>query len=491
VDSTSYQRAATIEYTFDGYANEYLRRALGIAAVNRIYREEVPSAFWTVRYFRDSQNEEYLAVLRPDGSLHSVHHTLDEKAPGANLTKEEALARAEVYLRDEKKMDPSAWNLVDSRSDKKPARTDHYFEWEQKAALDPNSGQQGAHIRVQLRVQGDEVSAYRIFIKIPEAWQDRESRRTSAQLGQSFGRIVCAAAVVIAILVIFLRNLRSPEVTRVPWRRLARWSLWMLAAAAVMTANRWPDLLAGYSTVTPLKVYFATLGISQLFSVSLAFALMILILGLAWYFLERAFGPDCIPSWTGMPGSYYREAFFVALFGSAALMGLDRLPELLAHWPILRHSLAYSAPQGLDLLSPSAGAIASALANGFRSLALIGIIAGIAGTYIRPLWARVAMIALYAVLSVSNVVTAGGFLRESAISFITVSALALGAAYIVRFNMLGYFLLAAATSLAPSALELLSQPSGHFHTQGVIVVAVGIALLAWPLALWKRATATP
>ena len=72
------------------------------------------SAFWTVRYFRDSQNEEYFVVLKPDGSLHSLHHTLDEKTSGANLSKEEALALAEAYLRDQKQIDLSVWNLVDS-----------------------------------------------------------------------------------------------------------------------------------------------------------------------------------------------------------------------------------------------------------------------------------------------------------------------------------------------------------------------------------------
>ena len=136
VDPDTYHHATTVTYTFDDYTNEYLRRTIGIAAANRVYRDQVPSAFWTVRYFRDSQNEEYIVVLKPDGSLHSVHHTLDEKAPGANLSKEEAQARAEVFLRDRKGVNLADWNLVETHTDKKPARTDHTFEWEQKAALD-------------------------------------------------------------------------------------------------------------------------------------------------------------------------------------------------------------------------------------------------------------------------------------------------------------------------------------------------------------------
>ena len=85
----------------------------------------MPSAFWTTRFFRDSQKEEYLVVLLPGGALHALHHTLAETTPGANLSKEEALARAEAFLRDTKNFDLAQWKLVESQSDKLPARTDH------------------------------------------------------------------------------------------------------------------------------------------------------------------------------------------------------------------------------------------------------------------------------------------------------------------------------------------------------------------------------
>ena len=104
IDPTTYHHATTVTYTFDDYANEYLRRAIGIAAANRIYRDQVPSAFWTVRYFRDSQNEEYMVVLKPDGSLHSVHHTLDEKAARReSLERRSSGARGSIFARPERR----------------------------------------------------------------------------------------------------------------------------------------------------------------------------------------------------------------------------------------------------------------------------------------------------------------------------------------------------------------------------------------------------
>ncbi|HEX4641893.1 MAG TPA: CPBP family intramembrane glutamic endopeptidase, partial [Candidatus Acidoferrales bacterium] len=265
VDPSAYHHAATITYTFDEYANEYLRRTIGIAAANRIYRDRVPSALWTVRYFRNLQNEEYMVVLTSDGSLHSLHHTVDESAPGANLSREEAQSRAEAFLRDRKGVNFADWNLVESRTDKKPARTDHLFEWEQKAALDGAADGQGAHIRMQLRVIGDDVSRYRIFIKIPETWRDAESRTTPAQTAQSFGTIAVAGIALVAALVVFFRNLKSPEVSRVPWRFLGKLSALVLLAGIAAFVNKMPQLFMSYTTAWPLATYYSILVITAIF----------------------------------------------------------------------------------------------------------------------------------------------------------------------------------------------------------------------------------
>jgi membrane protease YdiL (CAAX protease family) len=485
VDPASYLHAATVTYTFDPYTNEYLRRSMGVSAANRVYRDSVPSAFWTIRYFRDSQTEEYMVVLRPDGLLHSIHHTLDEKTAGANLSKEEALARAGNFLRDQKALDLSLWNLVDARSDKKPARTDHLFVWEQKAALDESSGQQGAHIRAQLQVQGDEVSGYRVFIKIPEAWRDAESRTTAAQLAQSFGRALGIGAIFITVLVIFLRNLKHPDIARIPWRQLGKWSAWMLAAAVVISLNRIPELLTSYTTSQPLVMYYIILCISLLFIVSLYLAGTVLLLGLAWFFVERAFGPGCIPSWTKMGAAYYRDAFSVAIFGSAAVMGLHRLPAIFERWPLLHHALGTSVPEGLDLRSPAAGGIAAAIASSFFTIGAIGLVAGLVATYIRPTWIRAGLLVLTASVITANAVTPGGFLRGGALQLVTIAALSFGVVRIARFNVMGYFLLAAMTALVPGAIDLLQQPNAYFHANGYIVVVFALALLAWPLAKWR------
>ena len=491
IDPATYHHATTITYTFDDYTNEYLRRTIGIAAANRVYRDQVPSAFWTIRYFRDSQNEEYRVVLKPDGSLHSVHHTIDEKAPGANLTKEEAQARAEGFLRDRKDIDLADWNLVETHSDKKPARTDHFFEWEQKNALDEPSGGRapmGAHIRTQLQVQGDEVSGYRIFIKIPEIWRDAESRTTPAQLAQAFGIAGSIGAALIAVLVIFLRNLKSPDVAGVPWSKLKNLSILMLLAGIVIYVNRAPQLLLSYPTATPLTAFYFLLFISLIFITAIYVAGAVLLLGLSWFLVERAFGPGHFPKWREVNGAYFRDAFCVALFGSAAVMGLSRLPALFARWPMLRHSLGASVPESLDLLNPAAGAFASSIAAAFLTVGVIGLAASLLAAYIRPAWMRVGLMILYAALAATNVAAPGAFFRDVAFHLVAVAALWYGVTRIARFNVLAYFLLGATLALVPDAIDLLEQPNPYLRTNGYVVVAIAIAILAWPLIRWQRAS---
>jgi membrane protease YdiL (CAAX protease family) len=489
IDPATYHHATTVTYTFDEYANEYLRRTIGIAAANRVYRDQVPSALWTIRYFRDSQNEEYMVVLKPDGSLHSVHHTLDEKAAGASLSKTEAQGRAETFLREAKGVNLSDWNLAETHTDKKPARTDHLFEWEQRTALDAAAGEQGAHIRMQLQVLGDEVSGYRVFIKIPEKWRDAESRTTPAQIAQAFGRAAGIGIALIAVLVIFLRSLKNPEVARVPWRPLAKLSSLVLLAGLVIYVSRTPQLLMNYTTAWPLVTFYIILFITMILITAMYVAGAVLLLGLSWFFVERAFGTGRIPAWHAVHAAYFRDAFCIALFGSAAVMGLSRLPLLFARWPLLRHFLGANVPQNLDSLNPAAASLATSIALAFLVVGLLGLAAGLIAAYVRPVWMQAGLVALYAALTATNVATPGGFFREAAFRLVAAAALWYGVTRIARFNVLGYFLLAAIITLVPSAIELLEQPNPYLHYNGYAIVVFALAILAWPLLKWRLSAA--
>jgi hypothetical protein len=289
------------------------------------------------------------------------------------------------------------------------------------------------------------------------------------------------------VLVVFLRNLKSPDIARVPWRPLGKLSILALLAGIVIYVNRAPQLFLNYTTAWPLTTFYIILFISLIFITAIYMAGAVLLLGLSWFFLERAFGPGCIPAWRGMNPKYFRDAFSVALFGSFAVMGLNRLPALFARWPLLRHSLATSVPGNLDLLNPSLGNLASAIAAAFLTAGILGLAVGLIAAYVRPMWMRVGLMILYAMLMATNVATPGAFFREAAFHLVAVAALWYGVTHIARFNVLAYFLLAAMLVLVPGAVELVEQPNPYFHANGYAVVAIAIAILAWPLMRWQRA----
>jgi hypothetical protein len=259
-----------------------------------------------------------------------------------------------------------------------------------------------------------------------------------------------------------------------------------LLAGIAIYINRAPQLLMSYTTTWPLVTFYIVLFISMIFIVALYLSGAVLLLGLAWFFLERAFGPGWFPPWRGLNAGYFRDALCLALFGSAAVMGLTRLPGLFARWPLLRHTLGANVPDNLDALNPAMGALASSIAAAFLMAGLLGLAAGLIALYVRRVWMRAALLILCAALITTNVATPGAFFRDAAFHLLTIVAIWYGVTRIARFNALGYFLLAAMMALVPAAVELLEQPNPYLHANGYAVLAFALAILAWPLLRWQR-----
>ncbi len=492
VDPSGYRRAATVQYTANPLINEFLRRSVGIAGANHIYEERVPPALWAVRYFRDSEKEEYLVVLRPDGTEHSVHHTLAESAPGANLSKEEALARAEAFLRDDiaakaSGYDPAQWRLVESTSDKLPARTDHNFTWEQIAPLAsaPAGAEDGAHERVSLKVQGDEVSDYRVFIHVPEEWVRRQEQTTLSDAAEILGLVALVGSFVVSVFVVFFRNLKDPLMGRVPWKRLGTWMLVAPVAAVAVFVTMAPQYLAAYTTQVPFRAFLGTTLIGLLFGALFYYAVAVFLFGLAWFFLTRAYGLERLSGVAGMPARYYRDALAIGIGGALALAGLGRLAALLARvWVVPQRELATVAPQGLDFSWPALHALGAAVNYSLIAVGVLALALGFAACYLRNPWTQTALLVACAVVASPGWGSAGDFVQKRLVVFAALALIWWGSRRIARFNLLGYLLVALLLALAVPAADLLKEPNPFYRGNGFAVAAAGVALLLWPLAVW-------
>ena len=492
LDPASYRHAATLVNRMDSFTNEYLRRTVGVAEANRIYRDVAPGALWRVRYFRDGQPEEYAVILRPDGALHSIHHVLPEAAPGASLTKDEAVARAENYLRKEKKLDLRQWRLVEAKSEKKPKRTDHTLTWEQNAALEPVSKQAGApapeaHARIEIQVLGDEVANYRTEIKIPDQWLREQQTQTLPRTLIQIGRWIFFVGLALWALILYLTRLRAPE-SKVPWRMLARWCLIGLAGVLlILVLGNWiPGALAAYPTEQPFKYFIGALAVGSFVFAGFVFGGLILVFGLAWHYCRRAFGDERLPSWTGMPTTYYRDALWIGLGGTGGLIALSRLLEWAGHfWPTVHRTLEASPGPDFDAILPAAAILGSAAIAALFSTGLLGLTAGFVAAEIRPPWLRILLFLLAATSLISNWGNPADFVKQFLLGGVSLAVVILGVRHLVGFNMLGYSLIVASRVFLRAGAELLGQPSTFYRANAVAVLVALALLLAWPLLAWR------
>jgi membrane protease YdiL (CAAX protease family) len=495
IDAKSYHHAVLLANTTDPVTNEFLRERIDVDRVNEIYDQEVPGALWRVRYFRDSQPEEFAVVLRPNGALHSVHHILSEEAPGASLSKDEAVKRAEDYLCNTQHIDLAQWTLIEAKSDKHPHRVDHQLTWEQNRALD-DAGTQAdskshAHPRIEVAVLGDEVANYRTYIKIPDEWRRKQSELTLPRVLISMVLpILVLGGFMVVALIVFLKNLRSEDAHSIPWRRLAVWGLWGLAAYVIIFAfgDRIASFLNSYQTAIPFKTMLVGIGIGAVLGTFVYFSVIVLLFGMAWYFARRAFGEERLPGWTGMPPLYYRDAMLIGVGGTAVLIGFSRLvTALAAHWPTAHRGVEASFGGDYDATLPGAAIFGTVLLRALMYTGLVALCASFVATHVKQPWLRLLLFLSAALATVGAAWgTPADFAKQFIAGTLLLGLLVFGITRVVRFNILGSFLVVAGTSLVAAAAKLVSQPDAFYRGNGYAVLLILAGLLAWPLAAWSK-----
>lgn len=498
VNPASYRHATIFVDNTDPLVNEYLRERIGAEALNNIYAARVPGALWRVRYFRDRQPEEFAVILKPDGSLHSVWHILPEDAPGASLSDEDAETRAAAFLQQDKQIDLSQWRLVESKSDKRPHRVDHALVWEQKESLNPapspasssavNATDQ-AHTRMRVQVIGDEITKYQTFIKIPDEWSRQQQQLNLPRLALTFGVpaiIYCALG--FSMLIGFLKHLKSEAAQAIPWRRIGLWSTWALLAFLVVFAlgNRIPNFLMRYETEIPFNFMIGGIALAVLIGGPLYFAALALLFGMAWFYARRAFGEPRIPSWLGMPALYYRDALCIAIGGTAGLLAVSRLMQLAAlHWPTVHRAVGASFGQEFDATLPAAAILGSTLIRALFVTGLVAAVAAFIANNVPQTWLRALLFlgAAFALVG-GSWGNPADFAKQFAAELILLLVIVLGVRDIMRFNLLGCFLVAMASTLIDGASKLLGQHEASYRANGHAVLAMLALLFVWPLVAW-------
>ncbi len=259
----------------------------------------------------------------------------------------------------------------------------------------------------------------------------------------------------ITALIIFLKNLHSQEARSIPWKRLSAWALWGLGAYVVVFAlgDRIPAFLGQYNTAIPFKVMLGTLGIGALLGGPFYFGGLALIFGMAWYFAKRAFAEENFPSWTGMPATYYRDAFFIGVGARGALVSLQVLLQAISqHWPTPHRSAPASFGSDFDAYVPAASVLGTALLKGLLDTGVVALAASFVAGQFRALWLRaVVFLAGALALMPGNWGSATDFGKQWAAELILLGVIVFGVRYVMRFNTLGCFVAVVVTALMSAA----------------------------------------
>jgi len=495
LDPRKFRRAAELVNKMDLTVNEYLQRRIPVTEINRIYAEQVPGVLWRVRYFKDSQPEEFAVVLRPDGTLQGFWHKLAEKDKGASLDKDAATKIAEDFLREQKHIDLEKWTLVEDESKKQPNRIDHDLTWQSKTPLDAKSSLPAnsnsadhAYERMELRILGDEPVNFRTYIKIPDEFVQKQEEGSLPRSLFLILKIVGVVTAGILVLVLYFVGTRKEPGASVPWRRLALWASVGVAAylCQFLLGKGIPGTLIEYSTAFPWKLFVSGIVVRYFILVMVLEGFLVVLFGLAWHYAARAFGEESIPSWLGMPPDYYRDAFWIGLGGGAALIGVRRFLDAASNWwPTEHRGLAAGIGQMFDAVSPAAMVIGSGILSALLVTGAVMLAGACLGAEVRVRWLRLALFLALAAGLVSSWGSPFDFLKQFLLNLILLAFVVFGMRRVVRFNVLGLFIIVAGTNLLGGAVQLSRQADGFYRFQAYVVLAVLALLLAWPLMAWR------
>ena len=288
------QRGAKIPPSWRQFANlgagvdmagRFVWRTSGREAYQSLLGGELRPPCWYVRFASfegdvAERAEEWQVWIGGDGRVLRVRHLLPEARPGASLSEADARARALTAVRERFQIDPAGLKEISAKPTKHPARLDWSFVFKDPTGVQLKQGER----RLSISLAGDQLVDAERFVFVPEAWERAQRRWESVlQIGSIVGGVLIVVVVLCgagAAIVFWSRGRFAVAMALGP-------ALIMLVATAASTANRWPTIIAGFSTAQPYVLQQTTLVIALGVGAVVAAAMMGLLSGLTAPWLRR------------------------------------------------------------------------------------------------------------------------------------------------------------------------------------------------------------
>ena len=246
----------------------YLERELGLERASRFYGREAKVWRWEMRFFRSGVKEEERVSITPLGDLVAFESVRRDDAPGPRLSQDAAASLVRALF--ESRGLPRDLKSIEAIPVSRPNRTDWKFVAERR---DIRMGE--ATVRYAATVTGGEVTAFREFVHVPEAWtRDYQKLRSRNETANLFGNLALAMTFLAMIGVLVMKIVRKD----VRWGLVAVFGVIAFVLSLLSIANGLPLTLSDYDTASPLSGYLTSrivLGVLGAVGVGALIALVI------------------------------------------------------------------------------------------------------------------------------------------------------------------------------------------------------------------------
>ncbi|MFH1569535.1 MAG: hypothetical protein ABIL09_16180 [Gemmatimonadota bacterium] len=478
VDLGAYRTATTHHPNWDASAARYRLERGGPAAVARM-AALIPPNLWRVRFYRPLQKEEYQVYVDPaDGSVYTTVHLVPEDAAGADLSEAEARSVAEEQLRG-RGLDPAGFQLEEYSSEKLKARRDHRLVW-QARDQDPRNLDE-SYFRCTVELAGDQPTAFRRWVKLPEAWL---RQREESTLVQSVLRWVLAGVGVLLFLHLAWLFVRAVREGRVAWHRPLRLGAVAAGLAALGFANGLPTLYGDYPTEVTTGVFL----VGRVVRLALA-----IVLGGGSATLAMALAAGLFPAVVrrlrlAWEWAELRDAVLVAVLIWLGGTAMERARLLVIGW--LPAHAAVPTPAfvpGADAYLP----LVSGLSAAVGAAIYLPVAAAIAVHYAVRVLGRasyvVVAVLILGIAAAGSAAHSGGEFYLALAGFLVEAGLAAAVIGLyLRESLLAYMLAGALPAALDAARKLLAQGSTFYQVNGAALAAVAaMGVLALALLTWR------
>lgn len=473
VDPSSFHRVGWLDENADPMTIRYLLERRSVEETDRIYRQATRMLLWEVRYFKPLEKEEHNVFVDADGArVFAYQHELDEDAPGASLSIDEArsLAEKEVGLEG---YQLTSFDLQDSRGEKRKAREDYTFVWQAKPG-DPRNVDE-ARYRLQVEIAGDQVVGFSRFFKLPDDWvRQREATKLST-LALYIAPFLLLVGLVAGGIFILVQKLKSGEIF---WGPAGKISVALAFIVFLGELNAFSTLDRVYPTSIPLSSYHLILAVFGLILPLLAGLGAWLAVGLA-----TSLYPNACRIFNGSDRRTWRRdalvAMMVALAAGAAIgqIGGFIANRFHAYVPVDIDIL----PTSFDSSFPAVSFLIRGLTSCLLKTAAVALVIYLvrAAVVRRKWWLGVATLLLLISLGPPGAHSLREFLLGWAMGLLSAVVSAGILILFYRNNVLAYIGTAFLFPILTPMIMLLSLTPRFFIWNGVVLAFLTLIVLGW------------